>query len=155
MVRMHRYERIWMGFGFAMLALFLAVITTAAIVDGMVPAEREPAHRPDARRTDARPSTIPACAGSATTSTKPITSPTSSRSASAKIAIPARLPRHLLRDDPRRRARILSIPLTGVNVMAVPGLGKLRSRTRSAIRGPFYSSATNTAVPVTSSWPRK
>jgi cytochrome c oxidase subunit 2 len=37
MVHVNRYERIWMGFGFAILAVFLATITTAAIVDGIVP----------------------------------------------------------------------------------------------------------------------
>jgi cytochrome c oxidase subunit 2 len=37
MVHVNRYERIWMGFGVAMLAVFLATITTAAIVDGIVP----------------------------------------------------------------------------------------------------------------------
>lgn len=37
MLHVNRYERIWMTFGLAMLALFLATITTAAIVDGMVP----------------------------------------------------------------------------------------------------------------------
>jgi len=37
MIHVHRYERIWMGFGLAMLALFLAAITTAALVDGIVP----------------------------------------------------------------------------------------------------------------------
>lgn len=37
MVHVGRYERIWLTFGLAMLALFLAAITTAAIVDGIVP----------------------------------------------------------------------------------------------------------------------
>jgi cytochrome c oxidase subunit 2 len=34
---MYRSERLWMTFGIAMLVVFLAVITTAAIVDGFVP----------------------------------------------------------------------------------------------------------------------
>lgn len=37
MVHINRYERVWLTFGLAMLALFLAAITTAAIVDGIVP----------------------------------------------------------------------------------------------------------------------
>jgi cytochrome c oxidase subunit 2 len=36
-VHVHRQERIWMTFGLAMLVVFLAVITTAAVVDGFVP----------------------------------------------------------------------------------------------------------------------
>jgi hypothetical protein len=36
----HRSERIWLIFGVAMLAVFLGVITTAAIVDGFVPPSR-------------------------------------------------------------------------------------------------------------------
>jgi len=36
-VHVHRQERIWMAFGLAMLVVFLAVITTAAVVDGFVP----------------------------------------------------------------------------------------------------------------------
>ena len=36
-MHIHRYERIWLLFGVGMLALFLAAITTVAIVDGMVP----------------------------------------------------------------------------------------------------------------------
>lgn len=37
---MHRMERAWLIFGLAMLAVFLGVITTAAIVDGFVPPSR-------------------------------------------------------------------------------------------------------------------
>jgi cytochrome c oxidase subunit 2 len=36
-MHVRRSERIWLAFGVAMLAVFLAVITTAAIVDGFVP----------------------------------------------------------------------------------------------------------------------
>jgi len=36
-VHIHRAERIWLVFGVSMLAVFLAVITTAAVVDGFVP----------------------------------------------------------------------------------------------------------------------
>lgn len=36
----HRQERLWMTFGIAMLVVFLAVITTAAVVDGFVPPSR-------------------------------------------------------------------------------------------------------------------
>jgi cytochrome c oxidase subunit II len=36
-VHIHRYERIWLGFGIAMLAVFLAIVTTGALVDGLVP----------------------------------------------------------------------------------------------------------------------
>jgi cytochrome c oxidase subunit 2 len=36
-VHVHRSERIWLMFGVAMLAIFLGVITTAAVVDGLVP----------------------------------------------------------------------------------------------------------------------
>jgi cytochrome c oxidase subunit II len=36
-VHVHRSERVWLYFGVAMLAVFLGVITTAAVVDGLVP----------------------------------------------------------------------------------------------------------------------
>lgn len=36
-MHVHRSERLWIMFGVAMLAVFLATITTAAIVDGLVP----------------------------------------------------------------------------------------------------------------------
>jgi len=36
-VHMHRAEKIWMTAGIAMLVVFLATLTTAAIVDGFVP----------------------------------------------------------------------------------------------------------------------
>jgi len=39
-MHIYRSERIWMAFGIGMLAVFLAVITTAAIVDGFVPPSR-------------------------------------------------------------------------------------------------------------------
>jgi cytochrome c oxidase subunit 2 len=39
-VRVHPAERVWLIFGVSMLAVFLAVITTAAVVDGFVPPSR-------------------------------------------------------------------------------------------------------------------
>ena len=39
-MHVHRAERLWLIFGVAMLALFLGVITTAAVVDGIVPPSR-------------------------------------------------------------------------------------------------------------------
>jgi cytochrome c oxidase subunit II len=36
-VHIHRQERMWMTIGLAMLVVFAAVITTAAVVDGFVP----------------------------------------------------------------------------------------------------------------------
>jgi cytochrome c oxidase subunit 2 len=39
-VHIHRYERIWLTAGVAMLAFFLAVVATAAVVDGFVPPSR-------------------------------------------------------------------------------------------------------------------
>ncbi|MBV8580900.1 MAG: cytochrome c oxidase subunit II [Candidatus Eremiobacteraeota bacterium] len=36
-MHVHRQERLWMALGIAMLVVFLAVITTAAVVDGFVP----------------------------------------------------------------------------------------------------------------------
>ncbi len=36
-LHVHRAERLWLAFGISMLAVFLAVITTAAVVDGFVP----------------------------------------------------------------------------------------------------------------------
>jgi cytochrome c oxidase subunit 2 len=39
-MHIHRYERIWMIAGLAMLALFIAIIVTAAVVDGFVPPSR-------------------------------------------------------------------------------------------------------------------
>src|ERR1039458_5100678 len=39
-MHIHRYERIWMTAGLAMLALFIAIIVTAAVVDGFVPPSR-------------------------------------------------------------------------------------------------------------------
>jgi cytochrome c oxidase subunit 2 len=40
MIHIHRYERLWLICSAAMLALFLGIITTAAIVDGFVPPSR-------------------------------------------------------------------------------------------------------------------
>jgi cytochrome c oxidase subunit 2 len=39
-MHIHRYERIWMTAGIAMLAFFIAVVATAAVVDGFVPPSR-------------------------------------------------------------------------------------------------------------------
>jgi cytochrome c oxidase subunit II len=39
-MHLHRSERLWIIFGVAMLAVFLGVITTAAVVDGLVPPSR-------------------------------------------------------------------------------------------------------------------
>jgi cytochrome c oxidase subunit 2 len=39
-VHVHRQERLWLTAGLAMLVLFAAVITTAAVVDGFVPPSR-------------------------------------------------------------------------------------------------------------------
>ncbi len=36
-MHLHRLERIWLTFGVGILAVFLATVTTAAIVDGFVP----------------------------------------------------------------------------------------------------------------------
>ncbi len=36
-MHVHRAEKIWIGFGVIMLAVFLATITTAAVVEGFVP----------------------------------------------------------------------------------------------------------------------
>ncbi len=36
-MHIHRYERIWLTAGIAMLAFFLAVVATGAVVDGFVP----------------------------------------------------------------------------------------------------------------------
>jgi cytochrome c oxidase subunit 2 len=36
-MHIHRYERLWITAGVAMLAFFLAVVATAAVVDGFVP----------------------------------------------------------------------------------------------------------------------
>jgi cytochrome c oxidase subunit 2 len=39
-MHVHRFERIWVASGVAMLAFFLAVIATGAVVDGFVPPSR-------------------------------------------------------------------------------------------------------------------
>lgn len=39
-MHIHRYERIWIAAGVAMLAFFIAVIATSAVVDGFVPPSR-------------------------------------------------------------------------------------------------------------------
>ncbi len=36
-MHVHRYEKIWITFGIAMLAIFLVTITTAALVEGFIP----------------------------------------------------------------------------------------------------------------------
>lgn len=36
-MHVHRYEKTWLTFGIAMLAIFLVTITTAALVEGFVP----------------------------------------------------------------------------------------------------------------------
>lgn len=40
MIHVHKGERLWLMFAFVMMAVFLAVITTAAVVDGVVPPSR-------------------------------------------------------------------------------------------------------------------
>jgi cytochrome c oxidase subunit 2 len=40
MLHIHRYEKIWLGFGLGILVVLLATITTAAVVDGFVPPSR-------------------------------------------------------------------------------------------------------------------
>jgi cytochrome c oxidase subunit 2 len=39
-VHVHRFEKIWLGFGLAILVVLLATITTSAIVEGFVPPSR-------------------------------------------------------------------------------------------------------------------
>src|SRR5664279_3652324 len=39
-MHIHKYERIWLTAGLAMLAFFLAVVATGAVVDGFVPPSR-------------------------------------------------------------------------------------------------------------------
>ena len=39
-MHVHRLEKIWLGFGVAMLAIFLAVLGSAALVEGIVPPSR-------------------------------------------------------------------------------------------------------------------
>ncbi len=39
-IHMHRAEKLWLRFGFLMLAIFLATITTASIIDGISPPSR-------------------------------------------------------------------------------------------------------------------
>ncbi len=39
-MHIHKYERIWLAAGVAMLAFFLAVVATGAVVDGFVPPSR-------------------------------------------------------------------------------------------------------------------
>jgi cytochrome c oxidase subunit 2 len=39
-MHIHKYERIWLTAGLAMLAFFIAVIATGAVVDGFVPPSR-------------------------------------------------------------------------------------------------------------------
>jgi cytochrome c oxidase subunit 2 len=39
-MHIHRYERIWLTASLAMLAFFIAVVATAAVVDGFVPPSR-------------------------------------------------------------------------------------------------------------------
>jgi cytochrome c oxidase subunit 2 len=39
-VHIHRLEKIWLWFGVGILAVFLATVTTAAVVDGFVPPSR-------------------------------------------------------------------------------------------------------------------
>ena len=36
-MHIHRYEKIWITFGLSMMLVFLATITTAAVVDGIIP----------------------------------------------------------------------------------------------------------------------
>lgn len=37
MIHVNRYERVWLTFGLAILALFLAIITATALLEGLVP----------------------------------------------------------------------------------------------------------------------
>jgi cytochrome c oxidase subunit 2 len=40
MIHIHKYERVWLAFGLAILVLLLTTITTSAIVEGFVPPSR-------------------------------------------------------------------------------------------------------------------
>lgn len=119
MVHINRYERIWIGIGIGILAIFLAVLTTAAIVDGFVP-----------------PS-----AGQAIDPTKVSTTPPFDNPGLHKIAegkYEAYYVAHIFQFQPAkitvpRGSRVtfyvttpdvvhgFSIPLTGVNLEIVPG----------------------------------
>ena len=115
----HRYERIWMTFGFAMLAVFLATITTAALVDGIVPpsagtridpthvAQTPPFDKPGLRKLGERSYEAYYVAHVFTF-------------APAKITVPrgSRVTFYVTTPDV---VHGFSIPETGVNVMAVPG----------------------------------
>ena len=119
MVHVNRYERIWLAFGLGMLALFLAAITTAAVVDGIVPpsagqridptrvAQTPPFDQPGLRKVG--PGMYEAYYVARIFSYTPNT-----------ITIPAGSHVTFYVTSPDV-VHGFSIPLTGVNVMVVPG----------------------------------
>lgn len=118
-IHLHRAERIWLAVGVSMLAVFLAVIVTAALVDGLVPpshvqsidptrvSQTPPFDHPGIR--EVAPGVYEAYYVSRVFSFTPAT-----------ISIPAgaRVTFYVTSADVEHG---FSIPKTGVNVMVTPG----------------------------------
>lgn len=118
-MHIHRYERIWLTAGVAMLAFFIAVVATAAVVDGFVPPSRvqtidptkvsqtPPFDHPGLRKTGDK--TYEAYYVAQIFSFTPGT-----------ITVPAgsRITFYVTSSDVEHG---FSIPLTGVNTMVTPG----------------------------------
>jgi cytochrome c oxidase subunit 2 len=133
-IHMHRAERIWLMCGLGMLVVFLAVITSAAIVDGFVPPSRvqsidptrvnetPPFDHPGLRRVG--PGAYEAYYVARIFSFTP-----------AEISIPAgsRVTFYVTSADVEHG---FSIPETGVNTMVTPGWVSAVSHTFNA-RGTF------------------
>jgi len=119
MIHVNRYERVWLTFGFLMLAAFLATITVAAVVDGINPpsagttidptkvADTAPFDKPGLRQTG--PKAYEAYYVARVFSYTP-----------AKISVPvgSHVTFYVTSPDV---VHGFSIPLTDVNVMVVPG----------------------------------
>lgn len=118
-MHVHRQERIWIGIGMAMLVFFLAVITTAAVVEGFVPpshvqsidptkvAETPPFDHPGLRQTG--PHDYEAYYVARIFSFAPAT---------LTVPVGSRVKFYVTSSDVEHG---FSIPETGVNTMVTPG----------------------------------
>ena len=118
-MHIHRAERLWLGLGIAMLVVFAATITTAAVVDGFVPPSRVQSIDP-ARVSQTPPFDRPGLRKIADHAYEAYYVARVFSFAPAEIRVPAgsRITFYVTSTDVEHG---FSIPETGVNTMVTPG----------------------------------
>ncbi len=118
-MHIHRYERIWLTAGVAMLAFFIAVVATAAVVDGFVPPSRVQSIDPT-KVAQTPPFDHPGLRKVADKTYEAYYVAQIFSFAPALISVPAgsRITFYVTSSDVEHG---FSIPLTGVNTMVTPG----------------------------------